>query len=133
MLNVPLFYVGSISDGLEQVADDEMQVTDADCASDGSIKFIIDDTEIYDVRCILILDTQFDVVSVWVDDENDVERGRNECFIVVDVVFVVYGFGVITVDDDAIDVADCDVDVDDVVIDLMLISMLMMISVTFWR
>ena len=60
MLNVSIV---SITDGLEQEADDEMQVVDVDCASDGSIELTLDGTE-EDVGCILILNVQFDVVSV---------------------------------------------------------------------
>ena len=42
----------------------EMQVVEDEYARDGLIEFTLDDAEVDDVGCILIIDVQFDVVNV---------------------------------------------------------------------
>ena len=50
-----------------------MQVVKDERARDGLIELTLDDAEIDDVGCILILDVQLDVVRVCVDGEDDVD------------------------------------------------------------
>ena len=53
-----------ISDGLIGQPCDEMQVIEDDYARDNLIELTLDDTEVDDIGCVLIIDVQFDVVSV---------------------------------------------------------------------
>ena len=66
------------------------------------------------------------------DEVDDAVIDLDVCLTDVDVGLDVVSLKVLIVDDVGIDVVDCDVEVDDVVSDLMLISVLLMLSVMFW-
>ena len=66
------------------------------------------------------------------DEVDDAIIDLDVCLINANVHLDVVSLDVLIVDDVGIDVVDCDVEVGDVVSDLMLMSVLLMLSVMFW-